>query len=81
MIVTEQAARTKWCPHARTYSYPPEAVDGTAVGGVNRGSLGATVNCTGSACMAWRWSEQERDNGPDAARTGFCGLAYSVRLP
>jgi hypothetical protein len=45
--------------------------------------------CIGSRCAAWRWHEWRMKRGPDdqflnppvQEQTGFCGLAYSVRLP
>lgn len=52
--MTEDEAKTKWCPMAR--------VDSTAA---NRGDqYGFQIDrdpcCIGSACMAWRWSEPKR---------------------
>ena len=56
--MTEEEAKTKWCPFARN--------GGEA--GCNR--LQST-ECLGSACMAWRWSEEFAD----ADTEGYCGLA------
>lgn len=41
-------------------------------------------NCRGQVCMAWRWLATKKNDGtpiPLESREGFCGLAYSVRLP
>ena len=84
MILTEDEAKTKWCPFARV------------VDGVNEQSA---VNrrqglrdphfpdpaCIASACMAWRWFDEESDDHPGMTharitgeltpRRGYCGLA------
>lgn len=73
--MTEDEARTKWCPFARV---PHEALDREPVYSsdnverftkravtVNRSESGTVkvgALCIASACMAWRWP-------------GFCGLA------
>ena len=77
MILTEEEARTKWCPEARV------AIDAQGYSAANRfgddgkSYLGSQTFCIGSACMAWRWSL-----GDGIARvvnnstlTGFCGKA------
>ena len=62
--MTEQEAKTKWCPLAR------------GKGGVNRADAGENTllygNCIGSACMAWRTAEKFGDGKP---YLGYCGLA------
>jgi hypothetical protein len=62
--MTEDEAKTKWCPFARTlgtltkpaYLNGPDVV--TAQGSANRGyAMGGALHncmCIGSACMAWR---------------------------
>jgi hypothetical protein len=77
--MTEDEAKTKWCPFVRaqltegepSYNATPEARVG---------------QCIASGCMAWRWGERletEREaymRGTDLRRTlqsttdGFCGL-------
>jgi hypothetical protein len=64
--VTEDEAKTKWCPFARTVQFdvidagvssPRNRVQNTK--GSNAGTLYADtlagVKCIASACMAWRW--------------------------
>ena len=82
MIVTEEEAKTKWCPDARvwTLEHPhatawPPTHNRADLG--NEGKLPPGAACLGSMCMAWRW--QYGSGEPN--RMGFCGRAYSVRLP
>lgn len=77
--MTEDEAKTKWCPAARILDGLP--------GGAATNREGVNVNCVASECMWWRWSERietEREaymRGTDLRRTlqsttdGFCGLA------
>lgn len=63
--MTENEAKTKWCPHSRSWSES---------GAANRGRDGQVNSedmCLGSHCMAWRWvnSASSRD------KSGYCGLA------
>ena len=50
MLMTEQEARTKWCPHYRQY----QGEDAT---GDNRPGGGFNPLCIASDCMAWRWAD------------------------
>lgn len=64
MLLTEQQAKSKWCPHARvirweTLNQGETSVD-HLIGGTNRDALGKTKNpgscrCIAGECMAWRW--------------------------
>lgn len=74
--MTEQEAKTKWCPFARLGSTT------TGLGGFNRfiEPVGAgsedKVCCIGSACMAWRkFSMDDQTRGDSSKRGGWCGLA------
>lgn len=77
MILTEEEAKTKWCPEARC---------GNASGANRSGpqhDFAATPFCIGSACMAWRWNGESpafpgagpEDNLNPAGRGGYCGKA------
>lgn len=77
MLVTEEEARTRWCPFAR---------EGYAsTGGYNRwgGAFGDGLHCFASQCMAWR-AETRRMPDPEKSSSGwrkeptgrgYCGLA------
>lgn len=62
-MLTEEEAKTKWCPHVRNV-LPLDEGNGS----FNRGnpedpaglshSDGYQCNCIASACMAWRWHDQ-----------------------
>ncbi len=52
MLMTEQEARTKWCPHYRQY----QGEDGT---GDNRPNGGFNPRCIASDCMAWRFADDK----------------------
>lgn len=66
--MTEDKARTKWCPFVRAYNGVTD--EGVAA---NRWAQGkdrpASTACIASECMAWRWH-----GGPSEGR-GYCGLA------
>lgn len=73
--MTEDEARTKWCPLAREHSG-----NRFANGISTPGAL-----CIGSACMAWRWDAAEAREGeyPTSPRKvimtgGHCGAFGSL---
>lgn len=95
MIVTEDKAKTKWCPFARVsrngggnrYPMDNDLADATAF-----------ARCIASDCMAWRWNEKpgheydERwidkpagemnppfSNCPEDYEVSMCGIGYSYR--
>lgn len=85
--MTEDEAKTKWCPFVRAAS-----PDGAAAW--NRSSFityeheaRQATRCIASACMAWRWSEKQppghgffADGSPHPeGALGFCGLAGAPR--
>lgn len=63
--MTEEEAKTKWCPFARVDSdgaagsnrYPEVEEDGTP-SPPDSVVAGLTNTCIGSACMAWRWERE-----------------------
>ena len=62
MYLTEENARKKWCPFARTS-------DGDAsVSRFSQGGADSDCLCLASGCMAWRWLTVHEI-------TGYCGLA------
>lgn len=90
VVMTEEEAKKKWCPHARVDSgfagsgvvnrYPKR--DGRCRDvSMQEAMLNETVNCIGSQCMAWRWLEKfvAVPGGhfipEENPTTGYCGLA------
>lgn len=73
--MTENEAKTKWCPFARYVSHAGE--------GINRWVSAEDTNlspdpakCIASACMAWRATYENRGmHGSHVKSGGFCGLA------
>lgn len=90
MLVTEEEAKGKWCPHSRTVKYDVgtmfsssprnrvvESEANEVLAEISYNLAGC--QCIASQCMAWRWSEQlMRTDGPVLPRTGYCGLAGRV---
>lgn len=80
--MTEDEAKTKWCPHVRGLA----ASVGAAPNRTLDGSRHRSADCIASACMAWRWDTDAwtlafDDKGPLTRRKdfdepqGYCGLA------
>jgi hypothetical protein len=80
--MTENEAKTKWCPFARTIAL----MEGKSCGPANRITSVAPEppslaydKCLGSQCMAWRWNHGPDDPEPNKVRIyipdGYCGLA------
>ena len=88
--MTEEEAKTKWCPFARCLGYADDAEGDESACSFNReyegkGAPGAF--CIASQCMAWRWQDGSHfdptrnawvvdygQHGKGLAR-GYCGLA------
>lgn len=72
MFVTEEDAKTKWCPFARATIGTIKmraSTEAIVVGNRNAvtGQAGGDARCLGSVCMAWKWNTVEQ--------MGRCGLA------
>lgn len=80
--MTEEEAKTKWCPHAiASHTNPRQRLSNSEW----------LHSCIGSACMAWRleseseyadrcadWAadpQEGANNGPVPMPHGYCGLA------
>lgn len=70
--MTEEEARTKWCPHVRKPF---------GSGGAGNRPTTASTECIGSACSAWLWAEErvtKKSPTPlvdhDREQHGYCGL-------
>lgn len=65
--MTEDEAKTKWCPFARVSWNNKSSINRVSGGDVV--GLPITSMCVASACMAWRWRDfPKRDHG-------YCGMA------
>ncbi len=70
--MTEEEAKTKWCPFALQIW---KAADNNDLS-MNRDGTGVpTAFCLGSACMAWRWSAFAEGEEHAGNVHGYCGLA------
>jgi hypothetical protein len=71
-VLTEEEARKRWCPFARSFDTPTELPEHIIASGTNRKRGGAPDQwclCIASDCMVWRW----RAGLPNDV--GYCGLA------
>lgn len=66
--MTEEEAKTKWCPFARQDTRGGV----TSYGGEGSSTYPVKCMCIASACMAWRWEFKKADG---TGTIGFCGLA------
>lgn len=71
MLVTEEEAKTKWCPHVRV-RHSSQAVINRTPDPMPEADFG----CIGSRCMSWRWLF----DGFVLTR-GYCGLAGPFFTP
>ena len=60
--MTEDEAKTKWCPFASSRALSVETTDGVRYTHLKNLQL----YCIASECMAWRWTEDGK---------GYCGMA------
>ena len=70
--MTEEEAKTKWCPFARLLGVHHDLRAVTSINRMKDGIPQETY-CIGSACMAWRLGRDSNDN--PSSKRGFCGLA------
>jgi hypothetical protein len=60
MLLTEEEARKKWCPHTRVFARGGDFHD-SGLTSANRTGKGAKIAgscCIASECMSWRWGVQ-----------------------
>jgi len=80
-VMTEDEARTKWCPFARVIHFHDNDHQGIAPAAGNRGCHGypkPEARCIASDCMAWRWGSDVTVGKFKTQREnchGYCGLA------
>ena len=76
--MTEDEAKTKWCPFVRV-SIATGGQDTYAVNRIakldDKDLVGNTpgTRCIASECMAWRWNPE--GHIPNKGKQGYCGLA------
>ena len=84
MKLTEEEARTKWCPYIRIHEQPPLGIGGPNMYAYNRPHNMSSMTCIASECMAWRFSGflEKGEECPvsgitvqEHTPTGYCGLA------
>jgi hypothetical protein len=85
MLLTEDQAKQRWCPHARSVGYLNTSNTNTAIAGYNRDHpSGQIPACIASSCMAWRFNEPKQvrdldlvtgDVVAEKPRLGYCGLS------
>ena len=63
--MTEDEAKTKWCPFSRQAAPCDSQAAGTNGNrwGADDPTSAAGYRCIGSACMAWRWSQAKDTEG------------------
>lgn len=70
--MTENEAKTKWCPMTRYRTVKSSKLHQDTVGMSNLPT--GTGKCIGSDCMAWRWKPREVPLN-EKYHEGYCGLA------
>lgn len=63
MTLTEEEAKTKWCPHAFTFGSltgPNETNYGPQNRGFQMKGPLVACECIASKCMSWRWVDDTR---------------------
>jgi hypothetical protein len=57
--MTEDEAKTKWCPHAVASHTNPRGLTNWDADGNEIPAPRFQHNCIASACMAWRWGDNK----------------------
>lgn len=77
MILTEREAKTKRCQESFGDGFVTEQ-QSQIWAPTGRSAHSSPLHCIGSACMAWRWGEVERDDVTGKVLenvAGYCGKA------
>lgn len=78
--MTEDEAKTRWCPFVRNVIDSADYAAGNRFD-TSSESLQQMTRCIGSGCMAWRWTLEPRTETHGSGLTedfiggGYCGLA------
>ena len=78
--MTEEEAKTKWCPHVRFSACDDSDSSNRDQVSTNTDVVGLWNNCIASDCMMWSWDNefiQDEDDVTtviDSAKHGRCGL-------
>lgn len=76
-MMTEDEAKTKWCPFARVWDgAPPGAAAVNRKNSTPRSKPDADCLCIASGCAAWRWAKDYHMVATEF-QDGHCGLAGS----
>ncbi len=75
--MTEEEAKTKWCPYVLNAGCNRNPVDGVRVLSGELKMLPGGAQCVASDCMMWRWevNPEACDIFRNSTTKGCCGLA------
>jgi hypothetical protein len=86
MILTEEEAKKRWCPHARIFQSNVSSLSFNRHLEIKNGNISRMLDvppgaqCIGSKCMAWTWIDPDKPMEIDLVtsdvepRLGRCGL-------
>jgi len=82
MALTEEEAKSKWCPYSRVTS-PGDGTERVLLGAPSGDAFarfhGVTGACIASRCMAWRWYLPDGyavyGDKPGGVQNGYCGIS------
>ena len=74
--MTEEEAKTKWCPHARVVLPAGGYASGNRFDDSQPNPDYMESRCIASDCMMWKWlrSSGKDGYGRPEEKTGYCGL-------